>query len=181
MKFLADFFPVLLFFVVYQAYDIYVATGVAIAASALQTGYSWLRFRRVEKMPLITFGLLTIFGGLTLALRDPVFIKWKPTVVNWLFCIFFFGSQFIGNKNIVTRMMEHAVSLPDKIWTRINLAWVVFFFVAGLLNIYVAYSFSEQTWVNFKLFGMLGLTLIFVLLQAFYMARYVETPKATEE
>lgn len=181
MKFLADFFPILLFFVAYQLYDIYVATAVAIAASAVQVGYSWFRNRRVEKMHLVTLGLLIVFGGLTLALRDPLFIKWKPTVVNWLFAVVFLGSHLVGKKTMVERMMSHAVALPVEIWTRLNAAWSLFFLFSGALNIYVAFNYPEATWVNFKLFGMLGLTMVFVVVQALYLARHVQQHNATQE
>ncbi len=181
MKFLLDFFPILLFFVAYQLYDIYVATAVAIAGSLIQVGFAWLVRRRVEKMHLITLGLLVVFGGLTLALRDPLFIKWKPTVVNWLFAIVFLGSQYVGKKNMVARMMDHAVDLPALIWNRLNAAWALFFFASGVANLYVAFNFAEETWVSFKLFGMLGLTLVFVLLQAFYIARHVQDLKTTQK
>ena len=130
--------------------------------------------RRFEKMHLITLAILVVFGGLTLILQDPVFIKWKPTVVNWLFGATFLGSRFIGDKTLVERMMSHAITAPVAIWQRINWAWVVFFIAMGVLNIYVAYNFSEETWVNFKLFGMMGLTLVFVFGQAFYLSRYME-------
>jgi intracellular septation protein len=106
-------------------------------------------------------------------LRDPVFIKWKPTVVNWLFGAAFLGSQFIGERPLVERMMGHAISVPAPVWSRLNWAWTLFFISMGLLNIYVAYSYSEATWVNFKLFGMMGLTLVFVFAQAFYLSRYM--------
>ncbi len=181
MKFLADFFPILLFFIAYQMYDIYVATAVAIAASFLQVGFEWIRHRKVERMHLITLGLLVVFGGLTLILRDPLFIKWKPTVVNWLFGAAFLGSQLFGSKTMVERMMKHAIDLPKRIWIRLNLAWGLFFVGSGILNLYVAFNFAEETWVNFKLFGMLGLTVIFVILQAFYMARHVQDPLPTQE
>ena len=173
MKFLTDFLPILLFFVAYQLYDIYVATAVAIAASVLQVGYLRLFRKKIEKMHLVTLGLLVVFGGLTLLLHDPLFIKWKPTVVNWMFAIVFLGSQFIGNKSMIERMMSHAIDLPARIWTRLNLFWGVFFLGSGVLNLYVAFNYSEQAWVKFKLFGMLGLTVIFVILQSFYMARHV--------
>jgi intracellular septation protein len=174
MKLLADLFPVILFFVAYQLYDIYVATQVAIAAAALQIAYHWLRHRRVENSHWLTLGLLVVFGGLTLALRDPTFIKWKPTVVNWLFAAAFLLSQRFMQRGLLQRMMDHAVTLPDGAWLRLNTAWVLFFFAMGVLNLYVAYNFSEETWVNFKLFGFLGLTLAFMLAQGFYLARHME-------
>ena len=173
MKFLFDLFPILLFFLAYKMYDIYVATAVAIGAAFVQTGLFWLKHRKFEKMHLITLAILIVFGGLTLVLRDPVFIKWKPTVVNWMFGAAFLGSQFIGKRTLVERMMGHAISVPTPVWSRLNWAWILFFISMGLLNIYVAYSFSEATWVNFKLFGMMGLTLVFVFGQAFYLSRYM--------
>jgi intracellular septation protein len=185
MKFLTDLFPVILFFIAYQMYDIYVATAVAIVASLLQVGLGWLKSRQLQKMHLVTLGLLVLFGGLTLILRDPLFIKWKPTVVNWLFAATFLGSQFIGQRSLVERMMGHSVELPKEVWGRLNLAWSIFFIFMGLANIYVAYNFEEATWVNFKLFGLMGLTILFVILQAFYMARYMmeqeENNTPTEE
>lgn len=174
MKFLTDFFPILLFFIAYQAYDIYVATAVAIGASAVQVAYFQIRHKKVEKMQWVTLGLLIFFGGLTLLLRDPDFIKWKPTVVNWLFAIAFLGSEFIGKKSLLQRMMDQAVALPGVIWTRLNYIWVSFFIAIGLLNLYVAFNFSEETWVNFKLFGMLGVTFVFIIAQGFYIARHVK-------
>ena len=180
MKFLFDLFPIVLFFVAYKMYDIYVATAVAIGAAFLQTGLFWLKNRKFEKMHVITLAILIVFGGLTLILRDPVFIKWKPTVVNWLFGVTFLGSRFIGGKTLVERMMSHAITAPVPVWQRLNWAWVTFFVAMGVLNIYVAYNFSEDTWVNFKLFGMMGLTLIFVFGQAFYLSRYMETEEEAE-
>lgn len=181
MKFLFDFFPILLFFVAYKAYDIYVATAVAIVASFVQVTWFWLQHRRVEKMHLITLVLIAVLGGATLALRDPTFIKWKPTLVNWLFGLVFIGSHFIGKKTIVQRMMEANVDLPAQIWPRLNAAWAVFFIFLGFLNLYVAYNFSEEAWVNFKLFGMIGLTFVFIIGQAFFLGRYMKEPESTKE
>ena len=173
MKFLADFFPILLFFIAYKAYDIYAATVVAIAASFAQVGYEYLRYKKIDKMHWITLGLIVVFGGMTLILKDPVFIKWKPTVVNWLFAVAFIGSNFIGEKTLLQKMMDHAVTLPTGIWTRLNIIWVVFFITTGILNLYVAFNFAEDTWVNFKLFGMLGISIAFIIAQGFYIARHV--------
>lgn len=181
MKMLADLFPVILFFIAYQLYDIYVATMVAIVAAAVQVAYYKIRYGKVENIQLVTLGLLVVFGGLTLALRDPTFIKWKPTVVNWLFAVAFLGSQLFLQRSLLRRMMDHAVTMPDSAWTRLNMAWVLFFFVMGVVNLYVAYSFSEQIWVNFKLFGFLGLTLLFLLAQGFYLARHMEPEESAAE
>ena len=181
MKFLFDFFPILLFFVAYKLYDIYVATAVAIVAASVQTAAFWFRHRRFEKMHLVTFGLLLVFGGLTIALHDPVFIKWKPTVINWLFAVVFMGSHWVGEKPLVERMMSHAIQAPRPVWMRLSWMWIMFFAGVGILNLYVAFNFAEETWVNFKLFGILGITFAFVIAQAFYLGRYVEEPKAEEK
>lgn len=174
MKVLYDFFPILLFFIAYKIYDIYVATAVAIVATCVQVGAYRLYCHRFERMHLITLALMTLLGGATLLLHDDAFIKWKPTAVNWAFAVAFLGSQFIGPKNLIQRMMESQIMVSSTaVWTYLNSAWVAFFFTMGLLNLYVAFNFDTNTWVNFKLFGMLGLTLLFVLVQGFYLARYI--------
>ena len=184
-KLLLDFFPVLLFFFVYKSYDdptegIIAATAVAIVASIVQVAYTRFKYGRVENMHLITLALIVVLGGATILLRDEMFIKWKPSVVNWLFAAVFLGSQFIGSKNIVRRMMDKAVTLEDFIWTRLNLAWAGFFVFAGLLNVYVVYNYDTDTWVNFKLFGLLGLTVAFVIAQSFYLMYHIKEAPETE-
>ena len=178
MKFLFDFLPILLFFIAFKFYGIYVATAVAIAATIIQVGVLWFRHRKVETMPLVTLILIVVLGGATLALQDETFIKWKPTAVNWLFSIVFLGSRFIGDKTLIERMMSSQMELPKAVWNRLNSSWVIFFFAMGLANLFVAFNFDTDTWVNFKLFGMLGLTLVFVLAQAFYLARHLPPEKA---
>ena len=178
MKLLFDFLPILLFFIAYKLTDIYVATGVLIVATLAQVGWIWLRQHRVEKLPLITAGLVLVFGGATLLLHDPVFVKWKPTVVNWLFAAVFLGSRFIGQKTLLERMMGEQLELPAPVWVKLTFAWAGFFLVMGAANLYVAFTFSENAWVNFKLFGLLGLTLLFVLAQALYMSRHLKTDDA---
>ena len=178
MKLLFDFFPVLLFFITYKLYDIYTATAVIIVASLIQVGLFWLKHRRFENMHLTTLALIIVLGGATLLLQNELFIKWKPTVVNWLFGIVFLGSQFIGKKPLIARMMSSAVVLPDSIWLRLNTGWVIFFIALGITNLFVAYNFDTDTWVNFKLFGMMGLTFLFIIAQGFYLAPHI---KATDE
>ncbi len=174
MKFLFDFFPILLFFIAYKIYDIYVATAVIIISSVVQVGWFWLKYRRVEKMHLITLILVIFLGGATLLLHDPLFIYWKPTIVNWIFAIAFLASQFIGQKNLLQRMLDGQITVTsEKVWRHLNLAWVGFFIAMGAINLYVAFNFEENTWVNFKLFGMMGLTLVFVIGQSFYLAQYI--------
>ena len=182
MKFLVDFFPVLAFFIAFyipgdREQAIYVATAAAIIASAIQIAGLWLMQHKIEKMHVITFLLILVLGGATLLLHDKTFIKWKPTAVNWLFAFVFLGSQFIGAKPLVQRMLEQAVQLPRNVWLRLNLIWVVFFLVMGGANLYVAFSFSDEIWVNFKMFGILGLTFVFVIGQSLFLSRYMEQPK----
>ena len=181
MKFLSDLFPVILFFIAYQLFDIYVATAVAVVAAAAQVGWNRWRHGRVQTMHWVTLGLLVVFGGLTLLLRDPTFIKWKPTIVNWLFAIAFLGSGLMMERSLLQRMLDHAISLSPPVWRRLNLAWTAFFVTAGMANLVVAYRYSEAAWVNFKLFGLTGLTLLFVLAQGFYLARHVQTQDLAEE
>jgi len=179
MKLLFDFFPILLFFVTFKMFDdplqgVMAATAVAIVASIVQVAVTWLRFRKVENMHLVTLALIVVLGGATLWLKDEMFIKWKPTAVNWLFALAFLGSQYVGKRPLVRRMMEGNIDLPDAVWTRLNLSWVAFFTAMGVLNLYVVYNFDTDTWVNFKLFGLLGLTLVFVIIQAFYLVRHMK-------
>jgi intracellular septation protein len=174
MKLFFDFLPILLFFIAYKLYDFYVATAVIIIASLLQVGWIWFRHHRVENMHLVTLVLVIVLGGATLLLHDEVFMKWKPTVVNWLFALAFLGSQFIGNKNILQRMLESQIVLDTpNIWLRLNLMWISFFILMGVINLYVAFNFNTDTWVYFKLFGMMGLTVIFIIVQSIYLAQHI--------
>lgn len=162
----------MLFFVAYKMYDIYLATAVLIIACFVQTIAHRLMHGIFEKSHVITLVLVALFGGLTLILQDELFIKWKPTAINWLFAAVLIGSQFIGGKTVIERMMGGNLDLPARIWTRLNMAWALFFVLLGALNIYVAFSFDTDTWVNFKLFGLMGLTFAFVVAQSFYLMPY---------
>jgi len=144
-------------------------------------GYTWLTTKKIEKMQLVTLIMVVVLGGLTVALQDGQFIKWKPTIVNWLFGLAFLGSQFIGKKPVVQRLMEKGIQLPSRIWRQLNFAWFVFFAVMGSLNLYVAFNYSEATWVDFKLFGMLGLTFVFILAQGIYMSRFMPKDNEVED
>ena len=154
---------------------------MVIVATCIQVGTTWLRHRKIENMHLVTLVLVVVLGGVTLILDDEIFIKWKPTVVNWLFAIAFAGSQFIGERSLLQRMLGANVELPDPIWMRLNLAWVVFFIIVGFINLYVIYNYDTATWVNFKLFGLMGLTIAFVIAQAFYMVRHTINDERPEE
>lgn len=173
MKLFFDFFPVLAFFIAYKFFDIYVATGVAIAATLMQVAISWIRTRKVATMQLVTLVIIIVFGGLTLYLQDEQFIKWKPTVINWLFGAAFLASQLIGKRTAIERFMGANLTLPKEVWRRLNLGWVLFFLGMGATNLYVMSHFDRDTWVNFKLFGMLGLTVVFIVFQALYLSRYI--------
>lgn len=174
MKLLFDLFPVILFFIAFKLYGIYTATAVAIAASIVQVSYFYLKNKTVEKMHLITLAIIVVMGGATLILQDEVFIMWKPTVINWGFALVFLGSHFIGKKPIIRRMMDGTLKLPDAVWTRLSVMWMVFFIFSGFLNLYVAYNYDTDTWVNFKLFGLMGITLVFILIQGIYISRYLK-------
>jgi len=209
MKLLIDFFPIILFFITYHQAGVItentplgglfdpsqpeiivatiLATGVAIVASFIQVGGYWLKSRSVEKMHIFSLVLITVLGGITIAFGDPAFIQWKPTVLNWVFAAAFLISQYVGKSSLVHRMMSSQISLPEAIWTRLNLSWVVFFIISGLANIYVAFYYAVEldektrmdTWVNFKLFGLLGLTFIFVIAQALYLSKYMTPEEET--
>jgi len=182
MKFLIDFFPVVAFFIAYYIPDdltqrMYIATSVAIIAVIIQVSVYWLIYRRFEKMHLITLVLILVLGGLTLFLQDKRFFMWKPTAVNWLFAVVFLVSEFIGKKPMIQRMMDNAITVPDNVWYTLNRSWIGFFVFSGAVNLYVAFNFAENIWVNFKLFGILGMTLIFAIGQAVFLAKYITEPE----
>jgi intracellular septation protein len=171
MQLVVDFLPVLIFFVAYKIYGMYVATAAIMVAMSIQVSVQWIRKRSVNKMLLASTVLVLVLGAITLALRNPLFLQWKLTVVNWLFAIVFLGSRYIGDKTVVQRMMEHAIELPTTMWRRLNLMWVANFAIIGAANIYVVYHYSEEAWVNFKLYGTIGLTVLMVLVQGIWIAR----------
>jgi intracellular septation protein len=180
LKFLFDFFPVILFFVAFKVWDIYWATGVAIAATVVQIGYVLARRRKVTGMQWASLAIIGLFGGATLLLRDETFIKWKPTVLYWLAGVVFIGALAFRQNLVKAVMSEGGLDLPEAIWTRLCLAWGGFFIFKGTLNIWVAYAFDTETWVNFKLFGGMGLMFAFVIAQAMWLSKYLpeEAPKA---
>jgi intracellular septation protein len=177
MKFLFDLFPVLLFFVAFKFAGIYVATAVAIGATILQIGLLALLRRKIEPMLWISLAIIVVFGGATLLLRDETFIKWKPTVLYWLFAVVLAGSALLLRRNLIRAMLAAKVQLPDPVWARLNWAWVAFFAFMGVANLAVAFNFSTDQWVNFKLFGGTGLMVLFIIGQAMFLARHVEEEK----
>jgi len=185
MKFLFDVFPLLLFFAAFKLYDIYVATAVAIVASIAQVGVFWWRHRRFETMHLITLAVIVVFGGLTLLLHNDTFIKWKPTILYWVFGALVLGSHLVGSKTVMERLLGGQLKLPARVWHQVNLAWGLFFLAVGALNLYVAFYYAPEqaaeirqaTWVNFKVFGLMGLTFAFAIVQALFLARHMRDEK----
>lgn len=174
MKFLFDVFPILLFFVAFKFWGIYAATAVAIGATLVQVAWSWLRHRKVDKMLWVSLAIIVIFGGATLVLQNETFIKWKPTVLYWMFAIILLGGKVFFGKNLIRAAMDKNITLPDPVWERLNMSWIAFFVLMGVINVYVAFNYSTDFWVNFKLFGGIGLMLAFVVIQGLTLSRYLE-------
>jgi intracellular septation protein len=177
MQLLADYLPLILFFVAFKWQGIYVATAVAIAASIVQI--AWLHFRRgrVEVIHWLSLAVIAIFGGATLALQDDTFIRWKPTVLYALFGVILAVGRLAFGKNLLAYLMK-GVTLPDPVWTRLTWAWVAFFAFMGIANLYVAYSYPLDVWVNFKVWGGIGLVFAFALAQGLWLSRYIVEEKA---
>jgi intracellular septation protein len=173
MKFLFDFFPIVLFFIIFKFFGIYAATGTAMLTSALQVLYIKYKYHTVEKMHILNLAIIIVLGGATLVFHDPLFIKWKPTGIYWITSLVFLGYSILNKKTPIQNMMEKDIQLPINIWKKINNLWILFFFFMGLANIYVAYNYSTQTWVNFKLFGGLGFTIFFILGQGLYISQFI--------
>lgn len=178
MKFLIDFFPILLFFAAFKVWGVFVATGVAIAATIAQIAYLRFKVGKVEPMQWISLGVIVVFGGATLLFHDESFIKWKPTVLYWVMAVVLLGGQWLFNKNLMQKLMSSQVQLPQAVWNTVNYSWALFFTIMGIVNIWVAYKFDLDTWVTFKMFGGLGLMLVFVIGQAMYLSRHIQqTPE----
>ena len=173
-KILFDFFPIVLFFITYKIYGFYAATVVVILATLSQIAIHWLRYRKLEKLHLITLAFVVVFGGATLIFNNELFFKWKPSILNWFLGLLLLGSQFVSNKNIAQRVMEKQFSLPKPIWTKLNFSWAIFLITLGFINLYIVYNFDTDTWVNFKLYGFFGITLLFGFLQAIYLSKHLQ-------
>ncbi len=179
MTFLYELLPLLVFFAAFKFAGIYVATAALLVVTVAQLVIDWWRTRTVKKMPLITAALALVLGGLTLAFHDPAFIKWKFSVVYWLLGSSFLVSQFWGKRPLTARMLEEKITLPGFVWQRLNQLWAAFFLLLGFVNVYVIYHFSTEAWVNFKVFGVLGATLVFVVAQAAYIARHLPAEESS--
>ena len=203
MKFLFDMFPVILFFGVFkwgeghtdaaqsmvgqylsglvsggsvgpEQAPILLATAVAIIATIAQIGFLLARGRKVDAMLWVSLAIIVVFGGATIYFHNEAFIKWKPTVLYWVFALVLVGAQLLLNKNLIRLMMKAQIDLPDPIWTRLNLAWAAFFATMGVINLYIAFNFPTSTWVNFKLFGFMGLMIAFVVGQTMFLSKYIK-------
>ncbi len=188
MKILFDLFPLLIFFGAFKFYDIYIATAAAIIATFVQVSVFWIKNRRFEVMHIMTLCIISVFGGLTIYLQDDLFIKWKPTVINWLFGLAI-AVMLFTKKTALEYVMGGQISLPTPIWRKLNWAWAAFFLVLGLLNLYIAFYYNPgadeeirtQTWVHFKVFGILGLTLVFAIVQMLFISRHLLPDSMTKE
>jgi intracellular septation protein len=179
VKFFFEIFPIIIFFFVFKSHGIMAATAAAIVATIIQAGWSWVRNKKIEKMMMINLGIIIILGGATLALQDETFIKWKPTVLYWAFATVLLLSNMIFRKNLIKAMMGSKMKMADPLWNKVNFSWAGFFLFMGCLNLYVAFNFDTDMWVNFKLFGGMGLLLVFALGQAFLLAKHI-TPQDEE-
>lgn len=173
MKFLFDLFPVILFFVIFKTVGIFAATAAAIVATLAQIGWVKVRHGKVDGMLIASGVIIVVFGGATLLLHDELFIKWKPTVLYWLFAAILSGAELFWGKNLIRSLMQQQISLPEPVWRRLNHAWAAFFALLGVANLYVAYSYTTDTWVNFKLFGVMGLMFAFVIAQGLFLQKHV--------
>lgn len=182
-KFLFDLFPLILFFVAYRFADIYVATAVAMVAAVGQIAYIKLTGKRIEGTHWINLVVIVVFGGATLWLQNDAFIKWKPTVLYWLFAVVLLGSQWFSGKNLLQKLLGEKVSLTEQGWRGLNLSWSSFFIFAGGINLFVAFSglFTESQWVNFKVFGLMGLLVLFVIAQSIWMSKHMIESDNTED
>ena len=205
MKFLFDMFPVILFFGVFkwgeghadaaqamvgqylsglvsggsvgpEQAPILLATAVAIVATIAQIAFLLIRGRKVDGMLWVSLAIIVVFGGATIYFHNEAFIKWKPTVLYWVFALVLVGAQLTMGKNLIRLMMKAQIDLPDPVWTRLNLAWAGFFAAMGALNLYIAFNFPTAVWVNFKLFGFMGLMIAFVIAQTMFLSKYIKDP-----
>jgi len=178
MKLLIDFFPIILFFVAFKVEGIYVATGVAIVATIAQIAWLHHKTGKVEPMQWLSLGVIVLFGGATIVAQNETFIKWKPTVLYWLMAGTLAAGQLFFKKNLLKSLMGSQLELPEAAWRVTNWSWIAFFGAMGVINLWVAYNFDTDTWVNFKLFGGLGLMALFVIGQALYLGRYMKADEA---
>lgn len=180
MQFLIDFLPLLAFFLTYKLADLYTATAVLMVASVAQVGWLWFKHRRLDTLPVVVMGFALVFGTLTLVLHDDSFLKWKVTLIEWLLAGSFLLAPLFG-KSLLKELLGKTIALPDAIWARMNLAWGLFYFALGALNVYFIYYTSTETWVLFKVWGLTAANLLFLVATAFYMGRHLPEEAAVAE
>ncbi|RDI46038.1 septation protein A [Aquicella lusitana] len=177
MQLFYEIFPVFLFFLAFKFYDIYVATVVGIVATLAQVLLSRFLAGKWDNKQLITLGVFVFFGGMTLYFHNPIFVKWKPTIVFWVFALVIVGYQLIARRSLMQRLMQNMLqdkgAIPIKVWKRLDFIWALFFSGLGCMNLYIAYYFSNDAWVNFKFYGVTGALFLFSIFQAFYLMRYL--------
>lgn len=171
MKAIADIISVIIFFIVFKFFGIYIATAVAMIVSVLQLAITWFYTRKIDKTILFSLVVILLLGGATLITHNPRFIEWKPSIIYWFFAIIIFYTQYFTKKTVMQSLFEKQLLLPVKIYRRLNLIWGIFFFILGFINLYVAYHYSQNAWVNFKLFGVLGLIIAMMFAQGFYLSK----------
>jgi intracellular septation protein len=176
MKIFFDLLPVILFFVGYKLFDIYIATAVAIGTTIALILWSKLVLKHVDKMLMVNGAIISVLGGITLLLHDKTFIMWKPTALYWIGALVLFVSNQFFKKNLIQQMMQKVLNPPNAIWDKLNLVWVLFLVILGILNLYVAFNFSENAWVNFKLFGVTTLMFAFMIVQTVTLKQYLVNP-----
>jgi intracellular septation protein len=210
MKLFLDFLPLILFFGVFKVADLHadaaarfatehlgfvvsggvvgvdeapvlLATVVVIVATLVQITVLLLMRRKVDTMLWVTFALIAVLGGMTVWFHSPTFIKWKPSVLDWAMALALWLSQSVFNKNLLQALVGGQLELPKLVWQRLNLAWIAFFVLMGIANLYVAYTYSTSVWATFKVFGLTGLMLLFMLAQGFYIARFLKDDEAPRE
>ena len=175
MKLLFDLLPIVAFFVVFKIAGVLAATATAIGVTIAQVIYSKVKHGKVDKMLLVSCGLIVVFGGATLIFQDDTFIKWKPTILYLVFAVVFAGSLFVGETTVAQRLLGKVLVLPKPLWARLSIAWAVFFVALAAANLFVAYNFDTDVWVNYKLFGAMGLKVVFLLVQGLFLHRYMKT------
>ncbi|KFZ37963.1 septation protein A [Shewanella mangrovi] len=179
MKQILDFLPLIIFFAVYKFYDIYIASGVLVAATTVQLLITYIIYRKIEKMLLFTFAMVAVFGTLTIVFHNDAFIKWKVTIINWLFAAALVISHFM-KQPLIKRMLGAEFSVKEQVWTRITWYWVCFFMLCSFANLYVAFQMSQEAWVDFKVFGLTGATLVSTLLTVFYLFKHIPEEQRKE-
>ena len=182
MKILFDLIPVILFFIGFKFFGIFVATAIAIVTTLLLIAVSKIRHGKVDNMLLVNGAVVSVLGGITLLLHDQTYIMWKPTVLYWLLAAVLLVSKRIFKKNFIQQVMGNMLNPPVHIWNALNFIWAIFFIGLGFLNLYVAFHYSLDNWVNFKLFGVTSLLFLFMVVQTLLLRKYmIEPPEEKSE